>query len=105
MLIAVIVVLFASFKAEKFGWDMALFRVLTAAKFAAPGIYCAMESSKHRRKEQENRKIELELASISSFLEKLNDLEASKEILKKLAPEYFGVHTISKDGKIGRAHV
>ncbi len=90
MLVAVIVVLFGSFKADFCDWSMALFRVLTAAIFAAPGIYCAMESSKHRKKEQQNRKLELELATISPFLEKLGDPDKSKVILEKLAPEYFG---------------
>lgn len=98
MLIAVIVVLYGSFKKEQCDWSMALFRVLTAAIFAAPGIYCAMESSKHRRKEQENRKLELELASISPFLEKLNDKNKASMILEKLAPEYFGNHAVNENG-------
>ncbi len=98
MLIAVIVVLVGSFNTPKCDWTMALFRVLTAGIFAAPAIYCAMESSKHRKKEQENRKLELELASISPFLEKLNDETKEREILERLAPEYFGNRTIGENG-------
>lgn len=94
MLIAVIIVLIISFFQDGFTWEMALFRVVTALVFAAPGIYCAMESSKHRKREQLNRKIELELASISPFLEKLQDESKSQEILAELAPEYFGNKTI-----------
>jgi hypothetical protein len=94
MLIAVITVLILSFIFETFSWDMALFRVITALVFAAPGVYCAMESSKHRRKEQENRKIELELASISPFLEKIDNEADVQQILKQLAPQYFGNRTV-----------
>lgn len=92
------VVLWISTTSENFTWEMGLFRLITAVAFAAPGIYCAMESSKHRKNEQENRKLELELASISPFLEKLDETKA-KEILEKLAPEYFGNHIVTEDGK------
>lgn len=97
MLIAVILVLHSSFSAEACDWSMALFRVITAAIFAVPGIYCAMESNKHRKIEQENRRLELELASISPFLEKIDDKDA-ETILKELAPKYFGNHVANNDG-------
>ena len=92
------VVLWLSTTSDNFTWDMGLFKLITAIAFAVPGIYCASESSKHRKKEQESRKLELELASISPFLEKLNDENKATEILEKLAPEYFGSHATSSDG-------
>lgn len=92
MIVVAIIVICMSFGTGQTGWDMMLFRVLTAAIFAAPGVYCALESRKHRKIEQENRRLELEMASVSPFLEKLNNPEKASEILAELAPEYFGKH-------------
>jgi hypothetical protein len=102
--IAGIAALVGSFRCETFSWEMALFRVVAAGIFTAPGIYCATESSKHRRKEQENRKLELELASITPFLEKLKDDEEAKGIRVKLAHRYFGNH-VSEDSEGTLSHI
>ena len=98
MLVTMFFILQESFKTESCDWTMVLFRVLFATIILVPALYCARESTKHRKREQENRKLELELASISPFLEKLNDPAAAKEILKKLAPEYFGNHPVDESG-------
>jgi hypothetical protein len=52
---------------------------------ATPGT----ESAKHRREEQRNRRVELELASLEPILALLPETER-QEIKKKLAFRYFG---------------
>ena len=54
-----------------------------------PAWYCAGESSKHRKVEQRNRRLELELASLMPFLETLTP-EARQKVIETLSAKYFG---------------
>lgn len=72
-----------------FDWVRSLIRILAAAALSYPASYAARESSKHRRLENYNRNLELELASIESFIELLPD-EKKQNIKEKLAEKYFG---------------
>jgi hypothetical protein len=86
--VIVIIVVFGIGKAE-FSWQMALFRCLMALTCGLPGVYCAIESNRHRNVEQRNRRIELELASLNPFLANLKDEEQEK-IVARLSDHYFG---------------
>ena len=74
-------------------WGTISFRLTAVLAFLAPALYCANESSKHRKQERVFRTTELELASLNPFLENLKDEEKSQEILAGLAPAYFGNRT------------
>lgn len=74
---------------DGFSWQIAIFRLAVGLACSAPAIYCARESGRHRRNELRNRRIELELASISAYLERL-PAEKSQKIIEELAPQYFG---------------
>lgn len=76
-------------KTEDFSWEVALFRVVVALTLLAPAFYCARESTRHRRTENRNRRIELELASINPYLESLTE-EKARSVIESLAPQYFG---------------
>jgi len=78
--------------ADNFSWEVAVFRVLVVATFLAPALYCARESGKHREEEHRNRRIELELASIEPYLDKLPE-EKAQQIIEQLASQYFGNHS------------
>jgi len=68
-----------------------LVRILAAAILTYPAIYASRESSKHRKLETQNRKLELELASIGPFIELL--AEDKKHLIKEeLVKKYFGNH-------------
>lgn len=72
-----------------FDWRKSIIRLIAAAALSYPATYAARESTKHRKLENYNRKIELELASIESFIEILD--ESKKQTIKeKLAEKYFG---------------
>lgn len=66
-----------------------LVRILAAAVLTYPAVYASRESSRHRNLETQNRKLELELASIGPFIELLP--EDKKQIIKEsLVSKYFG---------------
>lgn len=75
--------------ADEFSWEIALFRVGVALALLAPAIYCAKESSRHRRVENRNRRIELELASIGPYLETIPE-DKAQHVIEQLAKQYFG---------------
>lgn len=75
---------------ETIEWENALFRVAVGLVFFAPAWYCGRESSRHRKVEHRNRRLELEFATINPYLETLGEDEA-KAIITELAPRYFGV--------------
>jgi len=87
----VIVILYMGFVSlhEQFDMWLAIFRFAIGFAFLVPGVYAARESSKHRTFEHKNRRAELELASIDSYL---NSLPKAKqdEIKAELSPKYFG---------------
>jgi hypothetical protein len=57
--------------------------------FAALASYAAVESSKHRDRATQNRKIELQLASLDTYLVNLDE-EQQEAIKAKLADRFFG---------------
>lgn len=78
-----------SLNTPMFRWEMGLFRVGVGLALLVPAYYCARESAKHREAEKRNRRLQIELATIEPFLEKLNDDAAMREILKTKANSYF----------------
>lgn len=72
-----------------FRWEMGLFRVGVGMALLIPAYYCAKESSKHREAERRNRRLQIELATIEPYLEKLDSPEEMKAILKEKANSYF----------------
>jgi hypothetical protein len=78
-----------SLSTPAFRWEMGLFRVGVGLALLVPAYYCAKESAKHREAEKRNRRLQIELATIEPYLEKLNDDPAMREILKKKADSYF----------------
>lgn len=76
-------------RSEEFNWEVALFRVAVAAALLAPAWYCARESTRHRKVENRNRRIELELAAINPYLESLSQ-ENKQAVIERLADRYFG---------------
>lgn len=78
-----------SLNTPTFRWEMGVFRVGVGLALLVPAYYCAKESTKHREAEKRNRRLQIELATIEPYLEKLNDDPAMREILKKKADSYF----------------
>jgi len=74
---------------EGIDWRLILFRMSAALVLGFPAWYAAHESSIHRKNEIRNRKIELELASIDPYLEKLPD-NIKQELKSKLTERFFG---------------
>lgn len=74
---------------KDFNWEVALFRLAVAIVCGAPAWYCAHESTHHRKIEHRNRRIELELASLSSYLAEMPD-EDRRRIILELSKDYFG---------------
>lgn len=81
-----------------YDWIKSLIRVIAAAALSYPATYAARESSKHRKLETINRKLELELAALSPFIEMLPE-EQKTEIKSKLVEKYFGNHFDLTDDK------
>jgi F0F1-type ATP synthase membrane subunit b/b' len=80
-----------------YDWIKSVIRIIAAAALSYPATYAARESSKHRKLETLNRKLELELASLTPFIE-LHSEEQKREIKSKLVDKYFGNHfDISED--------
>jgi hypothetical protein len=78
-----------SLGSNEFDWMKSLLRIVAAAVLSYPATYAARESSKHRKLENFNRKLELELSSIEAFIELLPE-EKKQNIKEKLAEKYFG---------------
>jgi hypothetical protein len=74
---------------KEFDWMKSILRIVAAAVLSYPATYAARESSKHRKLENFNRKLELELSSIEAFIELLPE-EKKQNIKEKLAEKYFG---------------
>ncbi len=75
-----------------YDWIKSVIRIIAAAALSYPATYAARESSKHRKLEIINRKLELELASLTPFIEMLPE-EKKREIKINLAEKYFGNHS------------
>lgn len=78
-----------SIKSDNFRWEMGLFRVGVGMALLIPAYYCAKESTKHREAEKRNRRLQIELATLEPYLEKLNNPDEMKAILKEKANSYF----------------
>lgn len=78
-----------SIKSDNFRWEMGLFRVGVGMALLIPAYYCAKESNKHREAEKRNRRLQIELATIEPYLEKLHSPEEMRVILKDKANSYF----------------
>ena len=78
-----------SINSKDFRWEMGLFRVGVGMALLIPAYYCAKESTKHREAEKRNRRLQIELATIEPYLEKLNSPQEMQEILKEKANSYF----------------
>lgn len=78
-----------SLSTPTFRWEMGLFRVGVGLALLVPAYYCARESAKHREAEKRNRRLQIELATIEPYLEKIKDDPTMREILKKKADSYF----------------
>lgn len=76
---------------ENYDWIKSVIRIIAAAALSYPATYAARESSKHRKIETTNRKLELELASLTPFIEMLPE-EKKREIKANLVEKYFGNH-------------
>jgi len=74
-----------------YDWIKSVIRIIAAAALSYPATYAAKESSRHRKLEIINRKLELELAALTPFIEMLPE-EKKKEIKSSLVDKYFGNH-------------
>lgn len=72
-----------------YDWHKAIIRIVASAILIYPAAYASRESSKHRKLENLNRKLELELSSISPFIEILDETK-KQEIKARLVEKYFG---------------
>lgn len=80
---------YQSFEHPDVDWKIFLFRLGTVFVIAIPAVYAAQESSKHRRCEQQNRKLQVELASIDAYLVQLPEAKRH-ELKEKLTEKFFG---------------
>ncbi len=87
------------FSTGSVSWQIGIYRIGFAFAIGAPAWYCIRESSKHRRFEQRNRKIELELAAINPFLDNLPD-DKKQNIVAELADRYFGQRPDEEDDSL-----
>ena len=78
-----------SINGNGFRWEMGLFRVGVGMALLIPAYYCVKESAKHREAEKRNRRLQIELATIEPYLEKLNNPVEMQAILKSKADSYF----------------
>lgn len=83
--------LWVIFKAEQdqLSWNLFLLRFITVASLSILGYYFARESTRHRKKEHQYRRIQLELTSLTPYLEFFDEAK-KKEIKEKLVNKYFG---------------
>jgi len=89
LMIGIVVYVVLTLGGNEFRWQMGLFRVGVGLALLVPAYYCTRESAKHREAEKRNRRLQIELATIEPYLEKLNDDPAMLEILKQKADSYF----------------
>ncbi len=83
----------------KYDWHIFLLRIIAVSFLIYPAQYAAKESTEHRKLENINRKIELDLAIINPFIELLND-STKKQIKEKLVDRYFNINNISIENDI-----
>jgi hypothetical protein len=76
---------------ESFEWDRQGPRFLLTISLLALASYAGVESSHHRRRQNSNRQIEKELASLDPYLALFSD-EENKDIKKAKFDHFFQVH-------------
>lgn len=93
---------YQSLKHPDLDWTVFIFRLATVLVIAIPALYAAQESNKHRQQERHNRKMQVELASIDSYLVKLPQ-EQQIELKAKLTERFFGQPDVAeKDEPVTR---
>jgi hypothetical protein len=96
------VTLFHSLENPNLPWQAFVFRLAVAIVIAIPAVYAAQESSKHRRREQLNRKKQIELASLDAFLVHTPQPKRN-EIKVGLTDKFFGQPDVpEKDDEVTR---
>ena len=80
---------YESLKHPDMNWLVFLFRLGTAIVILIPAVYLAQESAKHRERERQNRRIQIELATIDSYLVALPESKRN-ELKEKLTEKFFG---------------
>lgn len=73
-----------------------LSRVITISLFFVPATYSVKEGAKHRKKELYFRKMELELATIDTFIENLSP-ENREDLKKEITRKLFGANDLELD--------
>ncbi|PGX16485.1 hypothetical protein [Bacillus sp. AFS033286] len=71
-------------------WTALVSRALLTGVGLTLFTYCAKQGTNHRNEEKRNRKIELELATLTPYLQDL-DLAQQREVKHSLVSKYFGV--------------
>lgn len=74
---------------ESFNWSIFASRAFVAATFGVLASYCSSQASRHQKAERQNRKMELELASIDPFLASLPE-DVRNVIKGALTDKLFG---------------
>jgi len=95
---ALLIIAIWNVSSANYDWIKSVIRIIAAAALAYPATYASKESSKHRKLETLNRKLELELASLTPFIEMHSDDEKNK-IKSKLIDKYFGNNLEISDEK------
>jgi hypothetical protein len=70
-------------------WQPVMLRIGITIALAIPAAYAARESERHRQLERHYRRMELELASVDTYLGKLPD-NIKNDLKAKLADQFFG---------------
>lgn len=86
--IALIISIASGWPEEDFEWDRQVPRVLVTISLLALASYAGVESSRHRRRQEVNRQIEKELASLDPYLALFDD-DAKKDIKKAKFDLFF----------------
>jgi hypothetical protein len=97
-LIAFAIVAFQTTIQGDFRWGVFGARAFVAITFGIAAAWAAREAEKHQNSERRNRKMELELASISPYLALLPE-QTQFEVKKELAQRFFGHTDHSADAK------
>ncbi|SOE20282.1 hypothetical protein SAMN06298216_0775 [Spirosomataceae bacterium TFI 002] len=87
-----------------YDWHKAIIRIIASAILIYPATYASKESGKHRKLENLNRKLELELSSISPFIEILDEAK-KQEIKAKLVEKYFGNNYIVTEDNVSNDNI
>ncbi len=86
-------------KADEFKWEVGLFRLAAAGILLAPAFYATRVAARHKALESHNRRLELEFASITPYLDTLSN-DKSQAVIEKLAERYFGNQHASETDEV-----